>query len=134
MLRQRSTRRLQASWIVRLFLVLALLEAGSSSLYAAITDNGIYPPPTTGPFAYNTFRPGTPGFPALGGTYIDPVFGSTVRRLTDIGANRGEDDSYAHNWCNANGTYCFYTGRSKSPVSILNSMTGAVVYSRSGHI
>ena len=129
MLEQRTTRRLQASWIVRLFVVLALLEAGSSHLYAAITDNGIHPPPTTGPYAYNTFSPGAAGFPALGGTYVDPVFGTTIRRLTDIGANRGEDDSYAHNWCNANGTYCFYTGRSKSPVSILNSTTGAVAYS-----
>ncbi len=127
MLGQRTTRRLQASWIVRLFVVLALLEAGSSNLYAAITDNGIHPPPTTGAYGYGSFIPGSPGFPAVGGTYVDPVFGETVRRITDIGAKQNNEDIYGHHWANANGSYVF--SRTVNDTRILNPTTGAVVRS-----
>lgn len=125
MLGQRTTRRLQASWIVRLFVVLALLEAGSSNLYAAITDNGNHPPPTTGPYGYGSFIPGSPGFPAMAGTYVDPVFGETVRRITDIGAKQNNEDIYGHHWANANGSYLF--SRTVNDTRILNPTTGAVV-------
>lgn len=127
MLEQRTTRRLQASWIVRLFVGFALLDAGSSSLYAAITDTGIHPPPTTGPYGFNSFTPDSAGFPAVGNTFVDPVFGSTIRRLTNDGNVPADDDIYAHHWCNANGTMCFNTQGGN--LRIFNSTTGAILYS-----
>jgi hypothetical protein len=86
----------------------------------------VFAPPSTGTYAYNTFKPGAASFPAVGGTYTDPVFGGTVRRLTDRKA-AGDDDMYAHHWANANGTYAFQnsggTGR------VISTTTGATVWS-----
>src|SRR5437867_9459549 len=87
------------------FLFSATLLTGTT--YAYLTDLGIHVPPMTGPYAYNTFMPGTPGFPAVGGTYTDPVFGTVVRRLTDVTGNANQDDIYAHHWSNANGSFGF---------------------------
>ena len=113
-----------------LFNILGLLTLlWFSVLQAQILDAGIYPPPVGGTYDYNTFKPGAAGFPALGGTYVDPVFGSTIRRITNIGAKVGDDDSYSHNWSNANGTYLFYTGDAMPALSILNTTTGALAYS-----
>jgi hypothetical protein len=53
--------------------IIAVLVSGSSLVFSSITDNQTYPPPD-----YTTFRP-----PAVGGSYIDPVFGTAVKRLTD---------------------------------------------------
>jgi hypothetical protein len=61
-----------------------------------IGDTAEHAPPSTGPLAYNSF------IPAPGGSYVDPVFNETVRRLTSDGAH---DDLYAKNmWWNASGT------------------------------
>ena len=58
--------------------VTALVLLVSSSAFAAQTDGGVYPPPATGSFAYNSFV-----LPLTQGTsYVDPVFGERVRRLT----------------------------------------------------
>ena len=56
------------------------------------------PPPALGSLAYNGFAlPLTPG-----ASYVDPVFGTTVRRLT---TDHGLDDIYAKNmWWNADET------------------------------
>src|SRR6266853_6997342 len=62
------------------FLFSAILLTGTT--YAYLTDIGIHVPPTTGPYDYNAFAPAVPGFPVVGGTYADPVFGSVVRRLS----------------------------------------------------
>src|SRR5262245_25484098 len=61
---------------------------------AALTGADIYAPPARGLFAYNGFIP-----PLIPGTsYVDPVFGETVRRLT---TDHGRDDLYARNmWWN----------------------------------
>ena len=46
--------------------------------FAFIGDSASHPPPATGSFAYSSFVPPlTPG-----ASYIDPVFGERVRRLT----------------------------------------------------
>jgi hypothetical protein len=97
-----------------------------------LTDNGIHPPPTTGTSAYDTFKPGTTGFPAVGGTYTDPVFGSVVRRLTNQTGNTNCDDIYAHHWANANGTLAFTShmdssGNCRGP-QIVKVATGLVVF------
>lgn len=103
-----------------------LLTGPSSATYAQLTDSGIHPPPTTGTYGYNTFKPGSAGFPAVGQTYTDPVFGSVVKRLTDVTGRANGDDIYAHHWSNADGTYAF--NRSTGNVDILMVATGQKVY------
>ena len=62
------------------------------------SGDGSLPPPATGAFAYNSFVP--PLVPAA--SYIDPVFGETVRRLT---VDHSHDDIYARNmWWSADET------------------------------
>lgn len=72
-----------------------------------LTDALSHAPPTTGTFAYNTFKPGAAGFPAVGGSYTDPVFGGVVHRLTDHGGQATDEQIYAHHWLNCDGTRFF---------------------------
>src|SRR6266513_3139897 len=108
------------------FLFSAILLTGTA--YAFLTDSGAHAPPTIGPYAYNTFMPGTPGFPAVGGTYTDPVFGSTIKRLTNVTGSVNFDDIYAKHQANANGTLAFRTTVAEI-VHVINVSTGAIVYS-----
>lgn len=78
-------------------------------------DTGVHAPPTTGLYAYNTFKIGSAGFPAVGETYTDPVFGavnpegSVIRRLTDVGDMTGfTQDIYEHHYINADNTNFFW--------------------------
>src|SRR5438094_9632427 len=51
-----------------------------------LTDRAAHPPPPSGSFGYapqGDFMPGKPGFPKIGQSYVDAVFGCTVHRLTD---------------------------------------------------
>lgn len=98
-------------------------------------DTGVHAPPITGSsttFDYNLFKPSAPGFPAVGGTYTDPVFGSVVRRLTNQTGNPNCDNIYAHHWANANGTLAFagriVGGFCREP-QIVNVTTGVEVFS-----
>ena len=121
-----------STWLVTRFLTSTFLALGCSSALAQLTDGGIHAPPTTGTYGYNTFRPGTAGFPALGGFYADPVFGLPVRRLTNVVGATNCDDIYAHHWANADATYAFnnvmVSGFCQGP-RIISTTTGAVVYS-----
>ena len=104
----------------------ALLAASllmTGHVYAFLIDLGIHPPPTTGPIGYNTFKPGTAGFPALGGIYTDPVFGNVVKRLSNTVGSINMDDIYAHHWGNADGTYAFTKG--SAGADIIQVATGA---------
>jgi hypothetical protein len=65
------------------------------------SDALVHVPPTTGPYAYNIFMPGAIGFPAVGETYTDPIFGGVIRRLTDTVGHPNQEDIYAHHWANA---------------------------------
>src|SRR3989454_912806 len=77
--------------------ILGLLVMVSPVLGFESAD-GSLPPPATGAFAYNSFVP--PLVPAA--SYIDPVFGETVRRLT---VDHSHDDIYARNmWWSADET------------------------------
>src|SRR5437762_11499773 len=68
-------------------------------------DNGVLIPPLDGPYDYNTFMPGTSGFPTVGGTYVDPIFNETIRRLTNEYYNQSESEIYSKNgWFNADGS------------------------------
>ncbi|OQW37431.1 MAG: hypothetical protein A4E19_13580 [Nitrospira sp. SG-bin1] len=94
-----------------------------------LSDAAIHAPPTTGMYAYNTFQPGAHGFPVVGGTYTDPVFGGIVKRLTNIGSNQNNEDIYAHHWANANGTYVFSRqGAVADNFKILSTMTGDEIH------
>lgn len=107
-------------------LIAVFLLLLSTPAWSALTDSAVHAPPTSGTFAYNTFVPGSAGFPALGGTYVDPVFGETVRRVTDGDGTANDDDIYAHHWCNANGTACFSTDN--GVLRIYSPLTGATLY------
>jgi len=95
-----------------------------------LPDNGsIQVPPSTGPLGYNSFIPGSPGFPAVGGTYTDP-FGGTVRRLTDTVGFPNQEDIYGHHWANANGSFAFTRQLDNVGLhfNIINTTTGKPVY------
>src|SRR5207237_650047 len=100
-----------------------------------------HPPPTTGNYPYSassvatggTWYPGSPNpptpFPAVGETYIDPVFGQRVRRLSNLqAAANGDSVNYAWNgFWNADASYRIRDNGTGSPVAIINAVTGAVL-------
>jgi len=110
----------------------ALITAVVTPAAAYVTDSGTHAPPTTGEYAYystfGSFGPDRPGFLGAGQTYVDPVFGSTVRRLTNDMGRESSSDIYGRNgYFNADGTLMFHNaGTSKT---IINTTTGAVVRS-----
>jgi hypothetical protein len=118
--------------IVRLLALItaALLVPTMASAY--LTDAASHPPPTSGAYAYystyGSFGPDRPGFPGAGQTYVDPVFGSTVRRLTNQMGQPSRSDIYGKNgFWNADGTLMFHNdGNAKT---IINTTTGALVRS-----
>jgi hypothetical protein len=60
-----------------------------------------------------TFIPENAGFPDLGQTYVDPVFGTTIKRLTktphNLSGYDGGDIYERQGWWSANGTYFVHT-------------------------
>src|SRR5712691_11799143 len=86
----------------------AVVAAASLPAHADLTDGLIHAPPSSGPYPYSppgTWLPGQPGFPALRETYVDPIFGSTIRRITDEFPAQSASNIYAANgWWNADGT------------------------------
>lgn len=96
----------------------------ASLVWAYLTDSSSHPPPTSGTYNFNAFTP-----PTLGNTYVDPVFGETIRRVSAVGEIANYDDIYAHHWANANGTYMFRTGNTATgALSIINTTTGAELW------
>ncbi len=108
-------------------LLALLLVALTSSAY--LTDSNTYMPlmtGTTGPDHYNNFTPASGSFPAVGSTYTDPIFGSAVRRLSNIGAVSNIEEIYSHHYANANGTYTFsIQSRPTQTLFLVNTSTGA---------
>jgi len=107
--------------------VLILLTGGLA--WAYLTDNAIHQPATSGTYNYAAFGPGASGFPSVGGSYTDPIFGGVITRLTAIGNVANNEDIYGHHWLNANGTYIF--NRTATTTNVLNATTGAVVWANS---
>lgn len=93
----------------------------------SISDSLEYLPPLSGTYHYNTFKPGAAGFPAFGGTYVDPIFGETVRRMSDIGLTVDDCQQYGFPVGNADGTLIFHWTLAGT-LDILNSSTGVAVY------
>jgi len=98
-------------------------ETSAASGLPGLTDTLVDAPPATGPFAYNSFVPSvTPGT-----SYIDPVFGSTVRRVT---TDHLADDIYASNmhW-NADGTrYLHRVCCTSDYWKVIDTTTGQVTH------
>ncbi len=89
--------------------------SGGSGL-PGLTDTLVDAPAATGPFAYNSFVPAlTPGT-----SYVDPVFGATVRRVS---SDQAADSTYARNmWWSADGTRYLHNSR------IIEVATGRVTH------
>jgi Bacterial Ig domain len=117
----------------RLALIAAVLLVPTMA-WGYLTDTASHPPPTTGAYAYyntfGSFGPDRPGFLGVGQTFVDPVFGSTIRRLTnDIQAVQSESDIYGKNgYWNADGTR-MYHNTTAAGRTIVDTTTGAVVRS-----
>ena len=97
---------------------------------AYITDTAVYAPPSSGTYAYyatyGVFGPDHSGFPGQGESFVDPVFGSTIRRLTNEMGQQSESEIYSKNgYFNANGTLMHH--RSPSGHNIISTSTGQVV-------
>ncbi len=111
----------------------ALITAVVTPAAAYVTDSVTHAPPTTGAYAYystfGTFGPDRAGFPALGQTFVDPVFGSTIRRLTSETGQASSSDIYAKNgFWNSDGTRMLHRNPTDDRV-IIDTTTGAVVRS-----
>lgn len=96
-----------------------------------ISDTAVHAPPTTGPYAYSppygSFIPGQAGFPSAGQAYVDPIFGTTIRRLTSNYPSAAQaGDIYAKNgWWNADATY-FVTHLASGTFAAIHATTGAI--------
>ena len=114
-------------------MVLAIIAnalVASSVAAQGLTDSVTHAPPTTGSFPYSppgTWMPGQPGFPLAGQSYVDPVFGTTIRRLTNNFPSQSYSDIYGTNgWWNADSTR-FYHRTGGGSWAVLDTATGAVV-------
>lgn len=111
-------------WCCRSLSLLCLLL-----LCGFVSDNAIHPPPTCGTYAYDSYNPSVAGFPGVGGTFLDPVFGETVTRLTAISTSQvGPSTIYNLNgrW-NANNTAFIIDVL--GTMLVLNPATGATIRS-----
>jgi len=62
-----------------------------------ILDQLVHPPQIGGAYPYNAYGPHVPGFIGRGQSFVDPVFLSTVRRLTAEYPAASASDLYAKN-------------------------------------
>jgi hypothetical protein len=113
-------------------LLMTLLVALPPSVGAAsyIEDAAVHAPPTTGQNAYypsyGAFGPDQSSFPRQGESFVDPVFGRTIKRLTNEMGQSSASEIYSKNgYFNANGTLVHH--RSPSGHNIINTSSGQVV-------
>ena len=97
---------------------------------AFVTDSAVYAPPSSGSYAYyatyGTFGPDQSGFPGQGGSFVDPIFGGTISRLTNEMGQQSSSEIYSKNgYFNADGTLTHH--RSPSGHNIISTSTGQVV-------
>ncbi|MDH5741283.1 MAG: hypothetical protein OEY77_13255, partial [Nitrospira sp.] len=105
----------------------ALLWGVAISGLASLSVSTSLIPPITGTYHYNNFVPGTAAFPSVGGSYVDPIFGTTVTRLTSIGSKSSQSHMYARNgYHNSDGTKMFMWD--SSTTAVINSRTGRVLH------
>ncbi|HEX6209645.1 MAG TPA: hypothetical protein VF136_02640, partial [Methylomirabilota bacterium] len=97
-----------------------------------ITDAAVHAPPTSGAYAYaytyGAFGPDSSSFPRVGQTFVDPVFGGTIRRLTNDLGSYSDSEIYSKNgYFNADGSLMYH--RSPDAHTIINTSSGQVVRS-----
>jgi len=92
---------------------------------AYVADDSVRVPPISGVQAYGVFGPTDTTFPRRGGSYVDAVFGSTVRRITAEFPYPAGNDIYSKNgFWNADGTLMFHHTASAAN-NIVSTQTGA---------
>jgi hypothetical protein len=107
--------------MIRLILLI-LITLWVLPVHAFLTDTTIRAVPDDGStYDRDTWNPTNGTFPAVGGTYVDPVFGETIRRLTAIHPSGGTGLNNHHQW-NADGTKFFW--QNANQVHILDGSTG----------
>ena len=118
------------SWRVLMTFVLGILMSCGWTYPALgqwLSDNLSHPPPLNEPYPFSppgAWLPGASGFLRQGDTYQDPIFGSTIQRLTDD-YPRTTSENYAKNgFWNADGTRLIYMSNDDK---IIDASTGAVV-------
>src|SRR6185436_6506719 len=127
-----SVKRALAS-VLLVSLIAAPLPAPPPVVAATyITDTAVHAPPSSGPYAYfatfGTFGPGQSGFLAVGQSFTDPVFGSSIRRLTNELGQSSQSEIYSKNgYFNADGSVVHH--RSPAGHTLLNTQTGQVLRS-----
>jgi len=125
-----SLRRVLAGTLALASLLSPLPAPRAAVAATYVTDSASHPPPTSGPYAYyataGTFGPNQSGFPGIGGSFVDPVFGRTIRRLTNEVGQSSDSEIYSRNgWSNADGTLVHH--RSPNGRKFINPKTGQVV-------
>jgi hypothetical protein len=121
------TRSLISALVVPL--VLALTPVPQADAYLSGSAN--YPPPTTGGQAYynsyGSWGPDRTGFPGKGQSFVDPVFGTTITRLTNEISGQSVSDIYAKNgFTNADNTLTAHATFG-GVRQFISTTTGAVV-------
>lgn len=127
-----TLKRALATALSLSFLIAPGTGLRSIATAASITDSSVHAPPTSGTYAYyatyGTFGPDQSGFPGVGQSFVDPVFGSTIHRLTNELNQQSQSEIYSKNgYFNADGTLAHH--RSPSGHTIINTTTGQVVRS-----
>jgi hypothetical protein len=113
-------------YLVFIVTMIAVLSLPAAAQLLGLGGSLSAPPPALGTFAYNSFRPSvTPG-----ATYVDPVFGTTVLRVTTDHSN---DDIYARNmWWNADETRYLHRNPNGTAfadyLAVINVATGQVTH------
>jgi hypothetical protein len=105
--------------------------AGDAAVLSfGLTDELSHPPPADGPHPYSPpgdWLPGQAGFPALGDSYVDPVFGAPVTRITDVHPNASASQIYVRNgFWNADGSL-FMHHLPGCDSELVDTATGAAV-------
>jgi hypothetical protein len=118
---------------VRLLGLVVLLGClGAAPVCAFLSDTASHLPSSCGAYAYETFTPTSTFFPAVGGSYLDPIFGETITRLSnvypDAAGNAGSVIIYSINgrW-NADSTRYLHNNRATNQVAVIDTTTGAVI-------
>jgi len=74
--------------VIRTLLLPALMSISSMPAFSQLSAGGVELPTN-----YNTFQP-----PGVGGTYVDPVFGSTVKRISNALGTPNSDGGGSLTW------------------------------------
>ena len=127
-----SLKRALASMLALSFLIAPVPALRPTATAASIIDAAVHAPPTSGTYGYyatyGTFGPDQSGFPGIGQSYTDPVFGSPIHRLTNEMGQGSQSEIYSKNgYFNADGTLVHH--RSPNGHTIINTRTGQVVRS-----